>query len=135
MLTVSFPMKSTTDRSGFLEMELESLVVSQANAAEEAGKLISNLPQLWAGANLEERRKLLLTMLDAVYVDAKEEKRIVVIKPKPPFRPMFQVATTREGSGIILINEPPEASPEAQSCSWWIRGKVPVSPPKGVSDS
>jgi hypothetical protein len=64
-------------------------------------------------------------MLDAVYVDSKETRSIVAVKPKPPFRPVFQVATTREGSGILLINEPldPE-DPEARSCSWWRRGRV-----------
>jgi site-specific DNA recombinase len=93
-------------------MELESLVVPQANAAEEAGKLIMNLPELWAGANLEERRRLILTMLDAVYVDAKDDRCIVGIKPKPPFMPIFKVATTREGSGVVIINEPPAFSPE-----------------------
>ena len=35
----------------------------------EAGKLLGNLPQLWEEANLSERRNLLLTMLDAVYVE------------------------------------------------------------------
>ncbi len=94
-----------------MELELESLVVPQASAAEEAGKLIQDLPRLWAGANLEERRKLLLAMLDAVYVDAKEEKRIVAIEPKPPFRPVFQVSTTREGSGVVIMKEPPESQP------------------------
>lgn len=52
-----------------------------------------------------ERRRLLLTMLDGVYVDAKVSKAIIAIKPKPAFRPVFQVATTRENSGIQLINE------------------------------
>jgi hypothetical protein len=68
-------------------------------------------------------RNLLLTMLDAVYVDAKDEKRIVAIKPKPPFRPILHVATTREGSGVTLLNEPPENIPEARSCFWWRRGR------------
>ncbi len=104
-------------------MELESLVVPQANAAEEAGKLIQDLPRLWSEANLTEKRRLLLSMLDAVYVDAKEEKRIVAVKPKPPFMPVFQVATTKEGSGIVLLKEPPEANPEAP-CLWWRRGRV-----------
>ena len=31
---------------------------------------------------------------------------IVAIKPKPLFRPVFQVAATREGSGINILNEP-----------------------------
>ncbi len=130
-----FPDEEYHRQKRLLEMELESLVVPQANAAEEAGKLLIDLPRLWAGANLEERRKLLLAMLDAVYVDAKEEKRIVGIKPKPPFRPIFRVATTKESSGVLLMKEPPASQPEAP-CFWWRRGRVelPVQrkPPDGL---
>jgi len=56
------------------------------------GKLILDLPRLWSNANIKERRKLLLTMLDAIYADAKQTKSIIAIKPKPPFKPVFQVA-------------------------------------------
>ena len=87
-------------------MELESLVVPQADAAEEAGKLILDLPMLWTKADQVERRKLLIAMLDAVYVDAKKMKSIVAIKPKPPFRPIFRVAATHVASKIYIINEP-----------------------------
>ena len=117
------------------EQELESLVLPEADAAAEAGKLISELPKLWSGASLEERRKLLLTMLDAVFVDSKENM-IVAIKPKAPFKPVFGVATTREGSEVALIHDP-KAEPriadqppphghevEADRCSWWRRGRV-----------
>ncbi len=109
-----------------MEMELESLVVPQANAAEEAGALIRDMPKLWDGANLEERRRLLLTMLDAVYVDSQESRSIVAIRPKAPFRPIFQVATTKADSGVVLINESPDCDPEAQAepCLWWRRGRV-----------
>ena len=48
-------------------------------------------------------------MLDAVYVDTVEEKSIVAIRPKPAFLPLFEVATTRQGSDVVLINEPPLA--------------------------
>ena len=64
-------------------------------------------------------------MLDAVYVDAKEGKAVVAIRPKPAFRPVFEIATTREGSNVALITTtPPDFfSPEAlNSCSWWRRG-------------
>jgi site-specific DNA recombinase len=94
-----------------LEMELESLVVPAANTAEKAGNLIKNLRNLWAEANLEEQRKLLLTMLDAVYVDVKKTKSMVAIRPKPPFKPIFQVAVTKEGSDIRIVNEPIQGSP------------------------
>ena len=113
-----------------LEDQLGALVVPGVDAAQEAGKLLENLPSLWDQANLTERRKLLLTMLDAVYVDTVEEKSIVAIRPKAAFTPLFEVATTREGSDVVLITEkdlPPVdgTSPEATSpCSWWRRGRV-----------
>ena len=109
-------------------LELDSLVVPEATAAEEAGYLVEQLPALWREADMDERRRLLLTMLEAVYVDTKEEKRVVAIKPKAPFRPVFQVASTREGSDVVLVNDPPPAlPPEADPtllCSWWRRGGV-----------
>ena len=54
----------------------------------------------------------------------------MAIRPKPAFHPIFEVATTREGSGIALINQTlqtqdePEAS---ESCSWWRLGRVGYS--------
>ena len=117
------------------ELELESLVVPEADAAASAGKLLCELPRLWADANLGERRELLLSMLDAVYVDSKENM-IVAIKPKAPFKPVFGVATTREGSDVALVHDP-DVEPqiahqppphgngtEADSCSWWRRGRA-----------
>jgi site-specific DNA recombinase len=126
-----------------LELELESLVVPQADAAEEAGQLIEKLPELWQEATLLERRTLLLTMLDGVYIDAKDEKRVVAIKPKPAFRPVFQVATTKAGSDVVLFqeecpekpNQPPPGGHEADgiSCSWWRRGRVELPVQKTTS--
>lgn len=88
-----------------LNLELESLTVPEADAAQKAGNLIEQLPELWEGASPTEQRQILMTMLDAVYVDAKEERRIVALKPKPAFRALFQIATTKEGSGVILYND------------------------------
>jgi hypothetical protein len=34
----------------------------------------------------------------------------IAIKPKPPFKPVFQVAASREGSDIRILNEPFEGS-------------------------
>ena len=65
----------------------------------EAGKLLENLPDLWEEADLAERRKLLMAMLDAVYVDTVEEKSVVAIRPKPAFRPIFRVS----GVGVYSV--------------------------------
>ncbi len=100
----------------------------EADASEEAGNLVQQLPELWSGATLQERHRILVSMLEAVYVDHKEDKAVVAIQPKPAFRAVFQVATTRANSGVMLIKEPRDESQKAPSpCSWWRRGREPVS--------
>jgi len=110
-----------------LEDSIAGLVVPGVDSAKEAGELLGDLPALWEAATLSEKRRLLITMLDAVYVDTVDEKAIVAIRPKPAFRPLFEIATTRAGSGVVLINQTPQTQnePEAsESCSWWRRGRV-----------
>jgi hypothetical protein len=63
-------------------------------------------------------------MLDAVYVDARDQKRIVAIKPKPPFRPVFQVATAKVRA---------KHAPEARRCFWWRRGSVGLGLKHGLT--
>ena len=122
---------------------LAGLMGPGVDSAREARKLLEDLPTLWEAATTAERRKLLVTMLDAVYVDTVEEKAIVAIRPKPAFRPLFEIATTRAGSGVVLINQTPQTqgepgaysrsdplvlsegmATEQVSCFWWRRGRV-----------
>ena len=67
------------------EFDLTSLVVPEADSVSEAGRLVQGLPELWAAADLTERRRLLLTVLDAVYVDVRDPNGVVTIKPKAAF--------------------------------------------------
>ena len=65
-------------------------------------------------------------MLDAIYVDTVQDHSIAAIRPKLAFQPLFEVATTRQESDVVLINEPPSADMEpgaADSCFWWRRGR------------
>ncbi|MBI4328503.1 MAG: hypothetical protein HY685_01395 [Chloroflexi bacterium] len=106
-----------------LEKRLVSLVVPGVDAAKEAGRLLENLPRLWETADLSEWRKLLLTILDVVYVDVLEEKRVVAIRAKPAFRALFEIATTRAGSGVVLVKgEAPLVQAAEPPCLWWRRG-------------
>ena len=125
-----------------LEDRIASLIFPDQESAMQAGNLLEDLPELWGKATLGEQRSLLLTMLDAVYVDAREEKRVVAIKPKPAFLALFEIAAMAEGSGIVLVadtpeghgdeccpakkTEPPDNSSEGSGapCFWWRRGRV-----------
>jgi hypothetical protein len=41
-------------------------------------------------------------MLDAVYIDTKKTKSIIALRPKAPFRPIFEVATRKQNSVIQI---------------------------------
>ena len=61
----------------------------------EAGRLVQRLPELWAAADLSERRRLLLTVLDAVYVDAREARAVVSIRPKAAFEALLAASPNK----------------------------------------
>ncbi len=67
-------------------------------AAEEAIELFSNIPMLWNEATTDERRQLISTLVEMVYVDLKT-KHVAGLRPTPAFRALF-------GAGI-------DASPDA----------------------
>jgi hypothetical protein len=105
-----FPDAEYRRQKHALETELESLIVPEVDAATEAGRLITHLPELWSGATLSERHELLTRMLDGVYVDMRGCRSVVAIKPKPAFKAVLQVATTKAGSGVTLISKEPPRS-------------------------
>ncbi len=43
------------------------------------------LPELWAKADLGERRRLMLAVLDTVYVELRDPTAAVTIRPKAVF--------------------------------------------------
>jgi len=129
-----FPEPEYRRQKRALESQLESLVIPEVDSAEEAGRLVQDLPGLWSAANLDERHDLVVRMLDAVYFDLSDSKSIIAIKPKAPFRPVFEVAAAREDSGVILLqNEKlPAGGPgvDADLCSGWRRGRISLPVPK-----
>ena len=48
------------------------------------------LPELWAKADLSERRRLLLTVLESVYVDSRDPTVPVTMRPKAVFREVIR---------------------------------------------
>jgi len=72
-----------------LQDNLDSLVIPQADAAINAGELLESLGLIWEKATLEEKHRLLIGMLEAVYIDLAASRSIVGIQPKPPFYPLF----------------------------------------------
>ena len=85
-----------------LEWELGSLLIPEVDAAKEAGRLLADMPRLWAGATLQERHQLLTMTLDAVYIDMKGSKSIVSVKAKPVFQTLLGLATPVLDNSVIL---------------------------------
>ena len=72
--------------------DLPERLIPEVDAANEAGRLLRDLPRLWAGAALQERHQLLSTILDGVYIDVKDRKSIMSAKAKPAFEAVVGLA-------------------------------------------
>jgi DNA invertase Pin-like site-specific DNA recombinase len=57
---------------------------------EDAIELFSNLPMLWNEATINERRALLRSLVELVYVDIRT-KRVTAIKPTPAFKALYGI--------------------------------------------
>ena len=98
---------------------------------------MSSLPrEAWEEADLGEGRKLLLVMLDAVYVETVEEPAIVALKPKPAFQALSRSPPL--GKAEVLFStknkeSPPNQIPSPQDdspCLWWRWRRVQAAVPK-----
>ena len=71
-----------------IDCQLQQANTVTAPAMEEAVELFSNIPMLWNEATQEERRMLVKSLVELVYVDLKT-KHVTAVKPTPAFRAMF----------------------------------------------
>ena len=60
--------------------------------------MLEHLPNVWQQAHPAERRSILNSMLGAVYADPVRKKQSSPSVPRPPFRPLFGIGTTREAA-------------------------------------
>ncbi len=81
------------------------------------------------GANLQERRRILIPILEAVYVVHKEDNAVMAIQPKPAFRAVFQ--GNYKGRLRRGFNKRASWAQKALNpCSRWRRGGMkPSAPP------
>ncbi len=95
-----------------IDCQLQQASTITNPAIEEAAKLFSDIPMLWGEATLEERRRLVNTLIEMVYVDL-ETKRITALKPTPSFgallgkaiktasdKPVFLTPLNKESVGV-----------------------------------
>ena len=111
-----------------LDARLENLTLPEVEATFDAASLIENLSALWEKATPEERRKILLGMLDAVYLDLGEGTGVVGISPKPVFRALFESSDGKEDTKLRVLTKQRPGSGESGRNSedgllWWRRGR------------
>lgn len=66
---------------------------------------VADLGAVWEVASLEDKHSLLLSMLDAVYLDLANTRSVVAIKPKPSFYPLFDFLGQKPGSTVKVLKD------------------------------
>ncbi len=81
-----------------IDGQIEQTSVITPPAIEDAVKLFDDIPMLWNEATTEERRTLVKSLVELVYVDL-ETKHVTAVKPTPAFRALFRagIDTTLDG--------------------------------------
>ena len=84
--------------------------------------MLTDLPALWAEATGEERRRLISSMIERVYVDI-EFRCIAAITPTPGFRSLLQAAVEQDAQSTCVLVEANEEVDWAEWWTWWRRGR------------
>ena len=73
-----------------LQVQLAGLTPQVRSDLEQAGKLLHNFETVWDAATPQERRQMIQTLLQAVYLDC-ERGPVVSIEPKPEYKALFEM--------------------------------------------
>ena len=73
-----------------LQAQLDALLMPETPEVEQAGETLESLGQEWANAPKKYRRDMLRCIFEAIFVDVKV-KRLVCVKPYPPFVPLYRM--------------------------------------------
>jgi len=85
-----------------IDTALNSLVDPMEDEVIHLGYHVEGMLEAWHLATKEEKRDLLMMMLESVYVDTKEPK-VVALQVKPGFKPLFQVWIDHEDPERQLV--------------------------------
>ncbi len=77
--------------------------ISELDDAQEAAKLLQDINARWRGASPSQRNRLLLTILEAIYVYA-ERREIVGLRPRQAFLTLFD--TVEDNDAVTLSSNP-----------------------------
>jgi site-specific DNA recombinase len=88
-----------------IDRQIEQTSAVTPPAIEDAMKLFEDIPILWNEATAEERRMLVKSLVELVYVDI-QTKRVTAVKPTPAFRALFGVGIEVGSDAPIDLQAP-----------------------------
>jgi len=88
--------KEYNRRKAEVQADLATLHDPAQSRIIQAGETLESLGQEWAQATRKHQHDMLRLIFEAIYVDT-IDKRIVCVKPYPPFVPLFRMDGLEEG--------------------------------------
>ena len=85
------------------EAEKDSVYIPELDDAQEAAKLLQDFNALWRAATASQRNRLLLTILEAIYVDV-ESRQIIGLRPRQAFLTLFEAV--EDNDAVTLSSNP-----------------------------
>jgi hypothetical protein len=90
-----------------LTRRIDALCVPDAPEVEQAGETLESLGAEWANAPKRYQRDMLRVIFDGIFIDI-PNRRLVCVKPYPPFVPLFRMDGLTEKEGCFYVSEEEE---------------------------
>ena len=90
-----------------IDTQLRMAQLSTPIELDDVSKLLQDLPSLWSDATMDERRRLLRTLVEAVYVDI-GSRRVVGIAPVAALRTLVESGIDRIAGCAAILVDPDE---------------------------
>jgi hypothetical protein len=86
-----------------LRAQLLALTPPAMHDLEGAAEILQDFERIWEAATPKERRQIVYTLLETVYLDA-DRGPVVAIEPKAEFAPLFETMAAGEGEQSEIVD-------------------------------
>ena len=95
-----------------LEAMAATLIPPAMPDLERGAELLSNSGTIWDAAQLRERKQIVRTLIEAIFLDCGVKGPIVAVQPKVEFAPLFSVVAS---GGAQTSSPPTDTTPRGES--------------------
>jgi hypothetical protein len=112
-----------------LRAKLADLTPPELPDLQRAAEPLEDFGTIWDGATPKERKQIVHTLLEAVYLDSGDDGPLVAVEPRAEFAPLFEMMGVGDGEDSEVASRIPILAPgENIAEALWHRSSITTTP-------